>query len=407
MSGPSVVRCRREAGLFADIAMRCALRCVGAVGVVGVLGVATVALVAGAAIAAESSKTGRLSECIPRIGIVSAFGEEANILLAATEERRDWMINGNRYSTGILRGNPVVIVLSGVSMINASMITQLMLNHFRIERLIMSGIAGGVNPGNNIGDVMVPERWSMPLEVYWNGDDAVPAPCGKAGDVSCLGLQLAMDKGQPWSGFKLYDAQGNVSGSLFLRDNLLMNSANAPQGEYKFDYEVDPAMLDVARSIKPMLQQCGTKGGEKLCVSNTPKIKVGGRAVSSTAFQANVARRTYLFDTLQAEVADMETAALAHVAYANQVPYIAFRSVSDLAGGQDFNEVGAFFGSGLAETNEAAVTLAFLDEWHTLNADPHSAASSTADTYVTGKYLNIIFIYGLIIWFPFSAIGGN
>ena len=39
--------------------------------VVGVLGVATVALVAGAAIAAESSKTGCLSECTPRIGIVS------------------------------------------------------------------------------------------------------------------------------------------------------------------------------------------------------------------------------------------------------------------------------------------------------------------------------------------------
>jgi len=379
--------------------MQRALRCVGAVGVVGVVGALCAA---SAVLATEPSKMGCLSECTPRIGIVSAFGEEANILLAATDERRDYMINGNRYSIGILRGNPVVIVLSGVSMINASMITQLMLNHFRIERLIMSGIAGGVNPGNNIGDVMVPERWSMPLEVYWNGDDAVPAPCGKAGDVSCLGLQLAMDEGQqalgqPWSGFKLYDAQGNVSGSLFLRDNFVLNSANAPQGEYKFDYEVDPAMLDVARSIKPMLQQCGIKGGEKLCVSNPPKIKVGGRAVSSTAYLANAAYRTYLFVTLQAEVVDMETAALAHVAYANQVPYIAFRSVTDLAGGQDFTEVGAFFGSGLAETNEAAVTLAFLEQWHALNADPHSAASSTTDTNVTGKYLTIIFLYGLII----------
>jgi adenosylhomocysteine nucleosidase len=381
--------------------MQRALRCVGAVGVVGVVGALCAA---SAVLATEPSKMGCLSECTPRIGIVSAFGEEANILLAATDERRDYMINGNRYSIGILRGNPVVIVLSGVSMINASMITQLMLNHFRIERLIMSGIAGGVNPGNNIGDVMVPERWSMPLEVYWNGDDAVPAPCGKAGDVSCLGLQLAMDDGQqalgqPRSGFKLYDAQGNISGSLFLRDNFVLNSANAPQGEYKFDYEVDPAMLDVARSIKPMLQQCGIKGGEKLCVSNPPKIKVGGRAVSSTAYLANAAYRTYLFDTLQAEVVDMETAALAHVAYAyaNQVPYIAFRSVTDLAGGQDFNEVGAFFGSGLAETNEAAVTLAFLEQWHALNANPHSAASSTTDTNVTGKYLTIIFLYGLVI----------
>ena len=349
--------------------LRRALRCVGVVGAVGVVGVvgavgaATAVLAAGAAMAAGPSKAGCLSECTPRIGIVSAFGAEADILLAQTEKRRDWMINGNRYSTGILRGNPVVIVLSGVSMINATMSTQLMLNHFRIERLIMSGIAGGVNPANNVGDVMVPERWSMPMEVYWNGDDAVPAPCGKAGDVACLGLQLAMDKGRPRPDFKLHDAQGKVSGSLYLRDNFVMNSTNAPQGEYKFDYEVDPAMLAVARSIKPVLLQCSSKGGDKLCVSNPPKVKVGGRAISGTAFLANAAWRTYLFDTLQAEVIDMETAALAHVAYANRVPYIAFRSVSDLAGGHDFKEVGAFFGSGLAETNEAAVTLAFLEQW--------------------------------------------
>ena len=60
----------------------------------------------------------------------------------------------------------------------------------------------------------------------------------------------------------------------------------------------------------------------------------------------------------------METAALAQVAYANRVPYIAFRSLSDLAGGEEFNaDVGALFASGLAETNEAAVTIAFLEAW--------------------------------------------
>jgi len=59
----------------------------------------------------------------------------------------------------------------------------------------------------------------------------------------------------------------------------------------------------------------------------------------------------------------METAAFAHVAYANQIPFIAFRSLSDLAGAHDFTDVGAFFGSGLAESNEARVTLSFLDAW--------------------------------------------
>jgi adenosylhomocysteine nucleosidase len=40
------------------------------------------------------------------------------------------------------------------------------------------------------------------------------------------------------------------------------------------------------------------------------------------------------------------------------------RSLSDLAGAHEFNQdVGALFRSGLAETNEAAVTLAFLEAW--------------------------------------------
>jgi len=55
---------------------------------------------------------------------------------------------------------------------------------------------------------------------------------------------------------------------------------------------------------------------------------------------------------------------LAHVARTNGVPYIAFRSLSDLAGATEFNaDVGALFSSGLAESNEAAVTLAFLEAW--------------------------------------------
>ncbi len=303
-----------------------------------------------------------LSECTPRLGIVSAFGAEADILLAQTQKRRDWRINGNRYTTGVLRGNPVVIVLSGVSMINATMTTQLMLNHFRISHLIMSGIAGGVNPANHVGDVMVPERWNMPMEVYWNGDATVPAPCGTVGELGCLGLKLAMQNGQARPAFNLNTGEGKAPASLFLRDNFVMRTDTAPAGEYRFDYAADPAMLAVARKLKPKLLQCSQKD-PALCVNHQPEIKVGGAGVSGTAFLANPEYRTYLFDTLKADVVDMETAALAHVAYANQVPYIAFRSVSDLAGGNDFKEVGAFFGSGLAETNEATVTLEFLAQW--------------------------------------------
>jgi adenosylhomocysteine nucleosidase len=310
---------------------------------------------------AQAAPVKCLSECTPRIGIVSAFGAEADILLAQTKSKHVWAINGNQFTSGILQGTPVVIVLSGVSMINASMTTQLMLDHFHIERLILSGIAGGVNPANHIGDVVVAERWAMPLEVYWNGDASIPAACGQAGAIECLGLKLARDaQGQPFPALRF----GAESSGMFVRENFVLNTATAPKGEYRFDYPADPEMLAVARTLKPELEKCGPHAPAQ-CVAEQPVMRVGGRAVSATAFLANPVYRSYLHEQFGAEAVDMETAALAHVAYANQVPFIAFRSLSDLAGGNDFGDVGAFFGSGLAESNEAKVTLAFLAAWKT------------------------------------------
>jgi adenosylhomocysteine nucleosidase len=320
----------------------------------------------------QAARPACLTECTPRIGIVSAFGQEADILVAQTRAARTWVVNGNRFTTGMLRGVPVVIVLSGVSMVNSTMVTQLMVDHFKVQRLVMSGIAGGVNPAHHVGDVIVPDRWAMPLEVFWNRDGVLPATCGKAADVSCLGLKLASADGQPLPPFSLATAAGAVPTGLFMRENFVMTSANAPAGEFRFDYPVDAAMLAVAREIRPTLARCGPKarktpGAEPdpaLCVKSAPQLIVGGRGVSGTAFLANPQYRGYLFDTLHAETFEMETAALAHVAYANAIPYIAFRSLSDLAGAEEFNaDAVALFASGLAETNEAAVTLAFLEGW--------------------------------------------
>ena len=63
-----------------------------------------------------------------------------------------------------------------------------------------------------------------------------------------------------------------------------------------------------------------------------------------------------------ARAVDMETAAVGQVAYSNGVPYIAFRSLSDLAGGGDgANEMDTFMH--LAAANSAKVLQAFLAAW--------------------------------------------
>ena len=98
------------------------------------------------------------------------------------------------------------------------------------------------------------------------------------------------------------------------------------------------------------------------CLKHPPQLVVGGNGVSGQAFMDNKAFREYTFDTFHANVLDMETAAVGMVAQANGVPYIAFRSLSDLAGGgEGANEMGTFMR--LAADNSAKVLLAFLAQW--------------------------------------------
>ena len=335
---------------------------------------AALALATAVSATAVAAPRACLSECTPRIGIVSAFGEEAAILVKQTRGAKTWTINGKRFTTGTLRGNRVVVVLSGVSMINAAMTTQTLVDHFRIERLIMSGISGGIDPAHHVGDVLVPESWVMPMEVYWHHDASVPAPCGASAELGCLGLRILRLDGKVVPSFVL---PGGAPSGLFMRENHATHPGGKAEGEYVFDYRVDPAMLAVAKEIAPTLARCGPKAAKTaaaepdptLCVRTEPRLVIGGRGVSGTAFLANPAYRTYLFEQLQAQTVDMETASLAHVAYVNGIPYIAFRSLSDLAGAAEFNaDVGALFASGLAESNESAVTLAFLDAWRRRDA---------------------------------------
>ncbi|MBU2357785.1 MAG: phosphorylase, partial [Alphaproteobacteria bacterium] len=76
-------------------------------------------------------------------------------------------------------------------------------------------------------------------------------------------------------------------------------------------------------------------------------------------FVDNAALRQHAFATFDAQVLDMESAGVAQVAFANGIPFIAFRSLSDLAGGgEGANEMGTFMA--LAATNAATVIRAFV-----------------------------------------------
>ncbi|HVX57998.1 MAG TPA: hypothetical protein VHA37_09845, partial [Candidatus Saccharimonadales bacterium] len=120
-------------------------------------------------------------------------------------------------------------------------------------------------------------------------------------------------------------------------------------------------MLAVAQSIAGTVQ-LSTCTASNVCLTDAPQVHVGGNGVSGPTFVDNATYRQYVFNTFQADALDEETAASMQVAYANEVPFLAFRSLSDLAGGgPGANEIGTFFQ--LAANNSAAVTVAFLKAW--------------------------------------------
>ena len=115
---------------------------------------------------------------------------------------------------------------------------------------------------------------------------------------------------------------------------------------------MDEALLSGARRAADdvTLARCTA---EDSCLKEAPRIVVGGAGVSGGAFIDNAAFRSWTFETFGARVLDMESAAVAHVAYANGVPFIAvpqpFRSRGRRRGGEP---AGGFFSGSRRATRQ-------------------------------------------------------
>jgi adenosylhomocysteine nucleosidase len=270
----------------------------------------------------------------PRIAVISAYEPEWKVLKADLAEAKSQSVNGVEFVTGLLAGRPVVLFLSGVSMVNAAMNTQLALERFDITAIVVSGIAGGVDPGLHIGDVVVAGRWGQYLETIFAREvdgKFQPPPWAKT----------------PYPNY----------GMMFPQDVSVRSTRGGMEKRFWFD--ADAGMMAAAGKVAVDLKRCATAPA---CLEHTPRLVVGGNGVSGQAFIDNAAFRQYVFKTFEAHVLDMETAAIATVAYANGVPFIAFRSLSDLAGGgEGVNQIRTFFQ--LASDNSAAVVQRFLALW--------------------------------------------
>jgi adenosylhomocysteine nucleosidase len=259
------------------------------------------------------------------------------VLKSELAEASEHEVNGRSFITGKLAGKDVVLFLSGISMVNAAMNTQIALDRFSLTSVVFSGIAGGVDPAAHIGDVVIADQWGQYLEAVF----ARETPEGFAIP--------------PWM-----EEQGLAGYGMIVPRSVSVTHKEAPGGEERFWFPSDPALLDAARKVAAKLDLVDCVEENK-CLTHKPEIIVGGNGVSGQAFVDNAKFREYVMATFGAKVLDMESAAVAHVAYSNGVPFMAVRSLSDLAGGgEGANEMMTFMG--LASKNSAAVVTAILSE---------------------------------------------
>lgn len=246
--------------------------------------------------------------------ILYAFGQEGTLLSENTIVDTSLVVLGRNTLIGTLSGKSVVLMESGMGMTNAAMSTQAMIDRCRPRAVIFSGIAGAIDSSVHIGDIVVCSTWITHDYLYQGPKGPEPMPL-----VTYL------------SGF----------------DSVTSIAA----------FDVDHQLLSLAKGLDTDVLTFETIRDRK------PRVMGGGTGVSGNAFIDNKEKRAWLQENFRALVTDMETAAVAQVCAANGVPFIAFRSASDLAGGSGSTtaeeELDRFFQ--VAAANSALLVMAFVE----------------------------------------------
>ncbi len=89
------------------------------------------------------------------IGIIGAMEEEVAILKEKMSEVTVLEKAGMEFFRGILGGQQVVIVRSGIGKVNAGICTQILADVFQVNAVINTGIAGSLKAEINIGDIVL------------------------------------------------------------------------------------------------------------------------------------------------------------------------------------------------------------------------------------------------------------
>jgi len=225
--------------------------------------------------------------------ILGAFDEEVIMLQQKLTEKSERQIEGMKFVIGHLKGRKVVIAWTGIGKVNAAMTTTLLIEHFRPNEVIFTGIAGRINPQLSVGDIVIAEKTAQH-------------------DYGLLTTSGMENKGPP-------NPITRTRNPVFLpADKRLLQLAEKAAKQIEFE-------------------KIETINGTK-----SPRV-TKGIIVTGDIFVASGAKCAELRKRLSADAVEMEGAAVAQICYQQAVPCIIIRSLSDNADEKAVEDMDKFY----------------------------------------------------------------
>jgi len=251
-------------------------------------------------------------------GFVSCNNNEGELLHSQMTAVQDTVWAGRSIAVGYLEDEPVILAGSGIGTTNAAITLQYVLNHYPVKGVLFTGICGGLAEQVKIGDIVIPDHWV-------------------SHDYGYVG------------------AQG------FEPDSINIGFPDAPSFINVMTLPVDEKLLDrVCRAAYNAAEDF------KPVVDRIVQIYCGGVGATGNQFIDQTEKREWITGQFDAQITDMESAAVLQTAIANGVPCVIIRSASDLAGGSGSAtaaiELREFFK--IAADNSAAVVRSYFRMQH-------------------------------------------
>lgn len=305
-------------------------------------------------ILADDNYGPRSFEGEPLTAIVAAYRPEIEALLEEIENRDDTTIEkqisfrGVTYYLGHFKSEPIVIFVTGVSIPNAAMTMQMAFDYFPIKQVVYAGIAGGINEDLHPGDVVIPERWYYHDEIaLFNPDKENPEEYVVADYYTeAMNIRAKDTANIP------HQPKYENFGMIHPNEVEIIKEGWEKPTDISY-YSADPELLKAAQTAVNKLGNLPTSD------TRNAELIVGGNGVSGSVFADNAEFRKWLRRVYNAEVTEMESAAVAQVCFINDKPWIIIRAVSDIAGGQEGKNVENVYDK-VASINATKVLFALL-----------------------------------------------